>query len=759
MAILRGYVDHFIFESQQGGYKVISLSVTGDIPAEIEEDIDGLDRFTVTGDFPGLSVGESIEVTGEYTRRSGYGLQMAAHSYTIIEPETVDEMLRYLSSGAIKGIGPKLAERIINRFKDDTFRILEEEPERLSEIKGISQPKAREIAAQMVEKRELRSAIIYLSRYGITGRLALRIYDHYGIDLYKVIETNPYLMAEEVRGVGFKTADDIATRAGISVDSEYRVRSGILYAMTEAAAAGSTYLPVSELIDNAASLLSVEKDYVESNILNLAADRKLIVRGEDVYESRYYYMEERVAGMLLALDQDFKEPGELVDSRINNIEKADGMELDEKQRDAIRSAINHGVSVLTGGPGTGKTTVIRAMIRYFEQMGYEIYLAAPTGRAAKRMGEATGREARTIHRMLEVSVRGDDKEAQQEGSDYSYFDRNEDNPLEAEVIIIDEVSMVDISLMHALLKAVSLGSRLVLVGDIDQLPSVGPGQVLRDIIDSGCFPVVRLETVFRQAAQSDIIKYAHLIRKGEPMTIDNKSKDFFYLKRYDPNEILSEVRSLVAAKLPPYVNAESFDIQVLTPSRKGDMGVDRLNRMLQDSLNPPSKDKKEQSFGDRIFREGDKVMQTRNNYQMEWEIRGKHGIAIEKGEGIFNGDMGIIRSIDTYASVMEIEFDDEHIVEYPFKSNDELELSYAITIHKSQGSQYPAVVIPLVQGSRLLMNRNLIYTAVTRAQSCVVIVGDDRVFSNMVRNDALVVRYSGLKTRLNERNAGALRNE
>ncbi len=759
MAILRGYVDHIIYRNPDNGYKVISLSVTGEIPSEIEDEIDGQDRFTCTGLFPGLGEGESIEVTGEYTRRSGYGLQMDVKSYIIVAPENVDEMRRYLGSGAIRGIGEKLADRIIDRFGDDSFRIIEEEPERLAEIKGISESKARDIAVQMIEKRDLRSAVMYLSRYGITGVLALRIYRQYGTDLYKILETNPYRMAEEVRGVGFKIADDIAQRAGISVDSEYRVRSGILYVLTVASAAGSTYLPIDMLIDQASTLLRVEGDYVRSNVFNLAADRKLIIKGSEVYDRKYYRMEENAAGMLLGLDDEFAEPVEMIDKRIRSIETDEGMELDEKQREAIRCAATHGISVLTGGPGTGKTTVIRTMIRYFEQQGQEIMLAAPTGRAAKRMSEATGRESRTIHRLLEVSVRTDEEKtdaSDNEAGDYSYFERNEDNPLDTDVLIIDEVSMVDISLLHSLLKAVSLGTRLILVGDIDQLPSVGPGQVLKDIIESECFPVVRLETIFRQAAESDIIKNAHHIRRGESMTIDNKSKDFFFMKRHDDKELTDVVKDLVAKKLPKYVGVEPFDIQVLTPTRKGVLGVDRLNRVLQESLNPARPGKPEQGFGERVFREGDKVMQTRNNYQIEWEIRGKYGIAVESGEGIFNGDMGVIRSIDTYESIMEIEFDEGRIVRYPFKIADELELAYAVTVHKSQGSQYPAVVIPLLQIPRLLMNRNVIYTAVTRAESCVVLVGDERVLSDMVRNEAQQVRYSGLKSRLTERVIRAL---
>ena len=754
MTTLRGYVDHIIYSNPQNAYMIISLSITGDIPEEIEDEVDGQDRFTCTGMFFGLSEGESIEVSGEYVNRPNYGMQLDVKSFSVINPETKDEIYRYLAGGAVHGIGAGLAAKIMERFGEDSFRVMEEEPERLAEIRGISERMAQSIAEQMVEKREQRSAVIFLSRYGITGQLALRIYRQYGYELYDVVETNPYRMAEEVRGVGFKIADDIAARNGISVDSEYRVRSGILYVMTLAAGRGSTYLPIGELIKETSDLLRVTPDFVESNILNLAVDRKLIVKGEEVYESRYYRMEENSAMMLRGLDEEFAVPEGVLDLEIEKLETAEEMSLDIHQKEAVKCAATHGVTILTGGPGTGKTTTIRAIIRYFENEGLDIFLAAPTGRAAKRMGEATGREAGTIHRMLEVAVRSDNdnrEEGESYSADRSYFGRNADNPLEADVIIIDEVSMVDITLLYSLLRAISVGTRLILVGDIDQLPSVGPGQVLKDIIDSGCFFVVRLETVFRQSESSDIIKNSHLIRQGLPLSFEKKSSDFFVIKRYSAGDVIAETKRYMNEKLAEYVEAKVNDIQVLTPTRLGELGVDKLNRELQEKLNPLKPGMDEQGFGDRVFRVGDKVMQTKNNYQIEWEIRGKHDIAIEKGEGIFNGDMGIIRRIDKTWAIMEIEFDEGRIVEYPFKQADELDLAYAVTVHKAQGSEYPAVIIPLLGIPRPLINRNLLYTAVTRAKKCVIIIGDDKVFGEMIRNKSSQVRYSGLKKRLTER--------
>lgn len=736
MEELQGYVDHIVFRNADNGYTVLNL-------------ISDEDEITCVGIFPVVTEGEILLLHGEYTSHPTYGEQFQMKSYETKPPEDVLSMERYLASGAIKGIGVALAARIVRRFKNDTFRIMEEEPERLAEVKGISERMAMEISNQMVEKKDLRDAMIFLEKYGISTNLAVKIYQAYGQEIYSVIRENPYRMAEEVSGIGFKIADEIASRVGIRTDSDFRIRSGILYCLTGAATLGHTYLPREELLRYAKQLLGVEPEYIEGHIMNLAMDGKVELKEEGIYAKSFYRMEQRSAGMLHALNQEYDVTPAKLAQAIAKISEEEQMELDEWQAEAVRQAATHGLFVLTGGPGTGKTTTIRAMISYFVGEGYDIFLAAPTGRAAKRMSETTGYEAKTIHRMLEVNGAMSEAEesAKQTGG---MFERNEKNPLEADVIIIDEMSMVDITLLYALLKAVGAGTRLILVGDVNQLPSVGPGNVLRDIIASGCFPVVTLQKIFRQASQSDIVVNAHKINDGEHIALDNKSKDFFLLKRYDADVIINVMLQLVKQKMPRYVDATSYDIQVLTPTRKGLLGVERLNTILQQYLNPPAKQKKEHQVGDRIFREGDKVMQIRNNYQLEWEIRSRYGLAIDKGLGVFNGDVGIIQEINDYSSTVSVLYDENRLVQYPFKGLDELELAYAITIHKSQGSEYPAVVMPLLPGPRMLMNRNLLYTAVTRARKCITIVGDENVFYQMVDNTTQQRRYSGLQERIKE---------
>ena len=736
MEELQGYVDHIVFRNADNGYTVLNL-------------ISDEDEITCVGIFPVVTEGEILLLHGEYTSHPTYGEQFQMKSYETKPPEDVLSMERYLASGAIKGIGVALAARIVRRFKNDTFRIMEEEPERLAEVKGISERMAMEISNQMVEKKDLRDAMIFLEKYGISTNLAVKIYQAYGQEIYSVIRENPYRMAEEVSGIGFKIADEIASRVGIRTDSDFRIRSGILYCLTGAATLGHTYLPREELLRYANQLLGVDTEHIEGHIMNLAMDGKVELKEEGIYAKSFYRMEQRSAGMLHALNQQYDVTPAKLAQAIARISEEEQMELDEWQAEAVRQAATHGLFVLTGGPGTGKTTTIRAMISYFVGEGYDIFLAAPTGRAAKRMSETTGYEAKTIHRMLEVN--GAMSEAEESAKQIGgMFERNETNPLEADVIIIDEMSMVDITLLYALLKAVGAGTRLILVGDVNQLPSVGPGNVLRDIIASECFPVVTLQKIFRQASQSDIVVNAHKINDGEHISLDNKSKDFFLLKRYDADVIINVMLQLVKQKMPRYVDATSYDIQVLTPTRKGLLGVERLNTILQQYLNPPAKQKKEHQVGDRIFREGDKVMQIRNNYQLEWEIRSRYGLAIDKGLGVFNGDVGIIQEINDYSSTVSVLYDENRLVQYPFKGLDELELAYAITIHKSQGSEYPAVVMPLLPGPRMLMNRNLLYTAVTRARKCITIVGDENVFYQMVDNTTQQRRYSGLQERIKE---------
>ena len=732
METLTGFVEHIIYRNEDNGYTVMNLVCD-------EEEV------TCVGTFHVISEGESIEVTGNYTSHPSYGMQFKVENFRVKAPEDMISIERYLGSGAIKGIGVALASRIVRRFKQDTFRIIEEEPERLVEIKGISERKAMEIAEQVEEKRELREAMIFLQKYGISLTLAVKIYQTYGQEVYRILQENPYRLADDIQGVGFKIADEIAARVGIHTDSDFRIRSGIQYVLLQATADGHTCLPQGELTKRTEELLGVEGQHIEKHYMDLMMEKKLVMKkNEDqvfVYASVYYYMEANTAVQLKELDVSYDVPDIEIEQRIRSIEKSTGMELDFLQAEAVKEAVKNGLLVITGGPGTGKTTTINSIIKYFELEGMDIFLAAPTGRAAKRMSETTGYEARTIHRMLELK-------AGVEGN--AGFERNEQNPLETDVIIIDEMSMVDITLMSALLKAIVPGTRLILVGDVNQLPSVGPGTVLKDIIDSDLFHVVRLVKIFRQASRSDIVVNAHKINRGEEVTLDNKSMDFFFLKRYDADVIISIVIQLIQQKLPKFVEAKPSDIQVLTPMRKGLLGVERLNSILQRYLNPPDGAKTEKEYGSGLFREGDKVMQTRNNYQLEWEVRSKYGIAIDKGMGVFNGDMGIIRSIHTFAETMTVEFDEGRMVEYSFKQLDELELAYAITIHKAQGSEYPAVVIPLLGGPRLLMNRNLLYTAVTRARRCVTLVGNDGIFREMIGNVNEQRRYSGLRQRLAE---------
>ncbi len=733
MEKLTGYVEHIIYRNTDNGYTVLNL-------VSDEEEI------TCVGIFSTISEGENIEASGEYTEHPTYGKQFKVESFEEKAPEDEAAIERYLSSGAIHGVGAALAARIVRHFKDDTFRIIEEEPERLAEIKGISERKAMEIADQVNQKRDLRQAMIFLQQYGITMNLAVKVYQTYGQEIYGILKENPYRLADDIAGVGFRTADDIAARVGIRMDSDFRIRSGVLYVLQQAAGEGHTFLPVEELTKRVTQLLEVLPEQIEKQYMDLAIERKIIMKqseGEQtqIYAASFYYMEANTATMLQQLNVNYDVPEIEIEQRIREIEKQTGMELDEHQVTAVKEAVRNGLLVITGGPGTGKTTTINTIIKYFELEGMDIFLAAPTGRAAKRMSETTGFEARTVHRMLELN-------GGVEGS--AGFERNEQNPLETDVIIVDEMSMVDITLMHSLLKAIPVGTRLILVGDVNQLPSVGPGSVLRDIIRSHACNVVMLTKIFRQASTSDIIVNAHKINQGEEVSLDNQSMDFFFLKRYDADVIINVVLQLIKQKLPKFVDASPYDIQVLTPMRKGLLGVERLNSILQQYLNPPMKNKLEKEQGNIIFREGDKVMQTKNNYQLSWEIRTKLGLCVEQGTGVFNGDMGVIREINDFAETMTVEFEEGRKVEYPYKLLEELELAYAITIHKSQGSEYPAVVIPLLSGPSMLMNRNLLYTAVTRARKCVTLVGNDAAFVQMIQNISQQKRYSGLAERLRE---------
>lgn len=742
MEKIKGYIDHIIYRNTDNGYTVLNL-------------ICGEEEVTCVGTFRTVDKGENIEAEGSYTAHPVYGEQFKVENYQIVAPDDTLSMERYLGSGAIKGVGEALAARVVKKFGKDTFRIIEEEPERLAEVKGISERKAKEIAVQVYEKRDAREAMTFLQKYGISNTLAVRIYEKYGMNLYGVMKENPYQLAEDIDGIGFKIADAIASRIGIHTDSDYRIRSGLLFTLLQAGADGHCYLPESLLLRKAGELLKLEPSLMEAQLQNLAMDKKIVIKmpeeeGGDrkVYGMTYYYAELNCAKMLHDLnisvrDEDClpSEERKILD-KIGALEKELEIELDELQKKAVLESIKNGILILSGGPGTGKTTTINMIIRYFLSEEMDIFLAAPTGRAAKRMTETTGYEAKTIHRLLELNgaVSGEAKSAR--------FEKNEENPLEADVIIIDEMSMVDIFLFQSLLRAIPVGTRLIMVGDVNQLPSVGPGQVLQDLLKSGCFPVVMLEKIFRQAQESDIILNAHRIHAGQDIALNNKSRDFFFLERSDVNVIYKHMIQLILEKLPPYVGAQPYDIQVLTPMRKGKLGVETLNGILQKYLNPPSEKKKEHMGGNTLFREKDKVMQIKNNYQLEWEVVSQYGIPIDKGTGVFNGDIGTILEISEYTRSMIIEFDEHRRVTYSFDQLDEIELAYAVTIHKSQGSEYPAVIMPLLSGPRMLFNRNLLYTGVTRARNCVTILGSSMTLREMIDNNYENRRYTGLAERI-----------
>lgn len=738
MEKIKGYIDHIIYRNTDNGYTVLNL---------ISEE----EEITCVGTFRAIDQGENIEAEGDYTAHPVYGEQFKVENYQITAPDDALSMERYLGSGAIKGVGEALAARIVKKFGKDTFRIIEEEPERLAEVKGISERKAKEIAVQVYEKRDAREAMTFLQKYGISNTLAIRIYEAYGMNLYGIMKENPYRLAEDIDGIGFKIADAIASRIGIHTDSDYRIRSGLLFTLLQAGAEGHCYLPESLLLRKAGELLELEPSLMEAQLQNLAMDKKIVIKmpGEGggerkVYGMTYYYAELNCAKMLHDLNISVREEDYLpseerkILEKIEALEKELRIELDELQKKAVLESIKNGILILSGGPGTGKTTTINMIIRYFLSEEMDIFLAAPTGRAAKRMTETTGYEAKTIHRLLELNgaVSGEARSAR--------FEKNEENPLEADVIIIDEMSMVDIFLFQSLLRAVSVGTRLIMVGDVNQLPSVGPGQVLQDLLKSGHFPVVMLKKIFRQAQESDIILNAHRIHAGQDIVLDNKSRDFFFLERNNVDVIYKHMIQLILEKLPPYVGAQPYDIQVLTPMRKGKLGVETLNGILQKYLNPPSENKKEHLGGNTLFREKDKVMQIKNNYQLEWEVVSKYGIPIDKGMGVFNGDIGMILEISEYTRSMVIEYDEHRRVTYSFDQLDEIELAYAVTIHKSQGSEYPAVIMPLLSGPRMLFNRNLLYTGVTRARNCVTILGSSTTLREMIDNNYENRRYTGL---------------
>ena len=750
---IKGYVEKIIYTNSDNGHTILDVSLTSDeikrLQAECPDYADDIDEEMVcVGTLHLINAGEYVVFNGDFTVHQTYGLQFKVTSYEESRPEDMDSIERYLGSGAIKGVGPALAARIVRHFKMDTFHVIEETPEELSQVKGISNRMAMEIADQVAEKKGMRNDLLYLGKLGLGMNLAVKIYKEYGEKVYEIIENNPYKLADDMEGVGFKIADEIARNSGMELDSPFRIKSGILYALSAAVSAGHTYYPMDALIEEAGRLLGVFIAKPEEILTDLMIDRKVMVRDVDgikaVYLYSVYHTELAIAHRLFALKFEDMPDEKAFDKDLHSIEKEENITLESMQREAVRASAGSGIVVITGGPGTGKTTTFNTIIRYFERKGMDIMLAAPTGRAAKRMTEATGHEAQTIHRMLELSGILSDEISN------ASFERNETNPLETDVVIIDEMSMVDIFLMNSLLKAIADGTRLILVGDANQLPSVGPGNVLKDIIASGCFNTVRLAKIFRQEEAGDIVVNAHKINEGELFEIGPSSRDFPFIRRTDANAIINALVTLVKVKLPAYTACSPNDVQVLTPTRKGSLGVERLNTVLQQYLNPPSNSKVEKEIGSIIFREGDKVMQIKNNYKIPWEVRGRNGIPIETGMGVFNGDMGIVDNINLYLSEMTVRFDEERYVTYTFKETDELEHAYAVTVHKSQGSEYPAVVLPLLDGPRMLMNRNILYTAVTRARKCICIVGSEQTFYNMISNENEQKRFSSLDIRIKE---------
>ncbi len=731
MEKLQGMVSDIVFKNEENGYTIASLANEND-------------EITIVGCMPTLSVGESIEIEGKWVNHKIYGSQFEVKSFMPVTPSSLEGIYVYLSSGMIHGIGEKMAKRIVDKFGVDTLDIIQNTPERLTEVEGIGMKKVKQIQESYEENRELRNIIIQLSPYGITPNYCLRIYKKYKDKSLEVINKNPYRLAEEVRGIGFKIADDIASKIGIDKYSPDRVMQGILFTLNQSLGSGHTYLPKRVLIEQSVKILGVEPKFVENGIMDLAYSQKVHLENKDgeilVYLMMYYICENGVCKEIVKLSQhETKDLHIDIEEEIRIVEKEDEISLANNQILAVKEAIDNGVTIITGGPGTGKTTTINTIIKIFENNDQKVVLCAPTGRAAKRMSETSNKEAKTIHRLLEMGFATD--------SDELVFFKDEEDPIDADVIILDEASMVDIILMYSLLKAVKLGTRLLLVGDSDQLPSVGAGNVLKDIIDSNVIKTVRLNEIFRQARESMIVVNAHKINNGEPLFLNVKNKDFFFLRKNTNEEIINEIIGLVSERLPKFYKFDKLkDIQVLTSMRKGDLGVNNLNIELQKYLNPPNKYKQEEEFAKRTFRVGDKVMQIRNNYTKKWETEDKS----DSGEGIYNGDIGYIFHIDKDKKVVFVLFDKVKIASYKYDELDELDHSFCTTIHKSQGSEFPVVVIPIVWAPPMLLSRNLLYTAVTRAKKLVVLVGDVRYLEQMIKNNRINDRYSNLSYKLNK---------
>lgn len=729
MLTIEGVVEDIKFRNESNTYTVAVL----DTP-------DG--KATIVGYIPIINIGETLRAEGEWVYHPSYGEQLEVNRVSIVVPSTVNGIEKYLSSGLIPFIGPKTAKKIVEKFGLDTLDIIQYNPERLKEIEGIGDKKLKRIVEAFREQGEVREIMIFLQQYGITPNYGMKIYKEYGKDTIKAISENPYKLSEDIIGIGFKTADKIAQNMGISRESPYRIEGGIRYTLNAYASNGHVYVPREELIKSAGRLLDVDEALIEDSLREMALKGTIQTLNYNeeirIYYTPFHVAENNVSKKLVELSRVQMDNIDIdIDRAIEKIEREDNIRFANKQKEAIREAIKNGIIVITGGPGTGKTTIIKAIIKIFQEEGLKVSLAAPTGRAAKRMTETTGLEAKTIHRLLEYSY-------VEEGM---AFGIDEDNPLDTDLLIIDEASMIDILLMNHLLKAIVPGTRLILVGDVDQLPSVGPGNVLKDIINSNAIKVVKLDEIFRQEEDSLIVVNAHKINKGEYPVL-NKGKDFFFIRAREPGEIVNIIVELCRDRLPKYYGLDPInDIQVLTPMKKGEVGINSLNKHLQQVLNPKAKHKGEKQVGEEIYRVGDKVMQIKNNYSIEWEIV-REGMVVEKGEGIFNGDFGKIVDIDEEDRIMKVVFDEEKEVEYSFNQLDELKLSYATTVHKSQGSEFPVVVMPIYWGPPMLLTRNLLYTAITRAKELIVLVGDENYLKRMVDNNRITKRYSSLDIKI-----------
>jgi len=734
MEILNGIVDSIVFKSDDTGYVVSKIRTEKD-------------SINAVGIAPFLKEGQNVKLQGEWVIHKQFGKQFNIMEYEEILPTSIEGIERYLSTGIIKGIGPITAKRIVKKFKEKTLDILDNNIERLLEVEGIGEKKFKIIYDSYLENRDLKDIIIFFQGHGMSTNQCIKVYKKFGAHAKDIVQENPYILSDEISGIGFITADRIARSLGIENNSPFRIQSGIKYILNQFSASGNTFMPKEMLVKEVSKILGVKAEEVEENLLNLALDTKVKVENingvEAVFALPYYYCELGVTNKIITLSiENFRTINTDVEDEIRTFERKNNIEFAPSQKEAIIGAFENGIEIITGGPGTGKTTIIKAIIEIYENNGMKVLLGAPTGRAAKRMTESTGREAKTIHRLLEMGVSDDEED--------SYFIKGESEPLEADVVIIDEASMIDIMLMHNLLKAIKLGTRIIIVGDVDQLPSVGAGNVLKDLIESNFIKVVRLKDIFRQGKESLIVVNAHKINKGEMPYLNRRDGDFFFEKKEDSKEILLTIIDLINRRLPNFKKSwDKFrDIQILTPTRKGELGVINLNNKLQEILNPKSKNKKEKELKDVVFREGDKVMQTKNNYSLKWER--VNGFGEKEGVGVFNGDMGFIESINEEEKNLTVIFDDERRVVYDFIYLDELELAYAITIHKSQGSEFKVIISPIFMGSPLLMNKNLLYTAITRAKELVVTVGMQKALKYMISNTKSMERYSSLKYRILE---------